>query len=90
MDNVFLVVVTTFVIAVIFVFVTFFVTRRQTSKKYKSKVNELDVEKNQLINVKILSEIMGHKDISITLNIYTRVMTENKVTAMNEVKIKTS
>lgn len=39
---------------------------------------------------KILSEIMGHKDISITLNIYTRVMTENKVTAMNEVKIKTS
>ena len=39
---------------------------------------------------KILSEIMGHKDISITLNLYTRVMTENKVLAMNELKIKTS
>lgn len=39
---------------------------------------------------KILSEIMGHKDISITLNLYTRVMTENKVNAMNELKIKTS
>lgn len=39
---------------------------------------------------KILSEIMGHKDISITLNLYTRVMTENKVLAMNDIKIKTS
>lgn len=38
---------------------------------------------------KILSEIMGHKDIDITLNLYTRVMTENKVIAMNDLKIKT-
>lgn len=36
---------------------------------------------------KVLSEIMGHKDIAITLNLYTRVMTETKVTAMNEVRI---
>lgn len=39
---------------------------------------------------KILSEILGHKDISITLNLYTHVMTENKVIAMDEVRIKTS
>ena len=39
---------------------------------------------------KILSEIMGHKDISITLNLYTRVMTESKVIAMNDLKIKIS
>ena len=39
---------------------------------------------------KILSEIMGHKDIAITLNLYTRVMTENKIIAMNDLKIKTS
>lgn len=38
---------------------------------------------------KILSDIMGHKDISITLNLYTHVMTENKVNAMNELRIKT-
>lgn len=36
---------------------------------------------------KILSEIMGHKDIKITLNIYTKVMTESKVEAMNNLKI---
>ncbi|SFB86685.1 tyrosine-type recombinase/integrase [Butyrivibrio sp. YAB3001] len=39
---------------------------------------------------KILSELLGHKDISITLNLYTRVMKENKIAAMNNVKIITS
>ena len=38
---------------------------------------------------KILSQILGHKDISITLNLYTHVMTENKIAAMNEISIKT-
>ena len=36
---------------------------------------------------KILSEILGHKDISITLNLYTHVMSESKVNAMNDIKI---
>lgn len=39
---------------------------------------------------KILSEILGHKDISITLNLYTHVMTDSKVNAMQELIIKTS
>ena len=37
---------------------------------------------------KILSEILGHKDISITLNLYTHVMTESKVNAMNDILIR--
>ena len=36
---------------------------------------------------KILSEILGHKDVSISLNLYTHVMTENKTAAMNEIII---
>lgn len=39
---------------------------------------------------KTLSELMGHKDVSITMNLYAHVMIENKVTAMNEINIKTS
>ena len=39
---------------------------------------------------KILSEILGHKDVAITLNLYTHVMTENKINAMNDIKIKIS
>ena len=37
---------------------------------------------------KILSEILGHKDINITLELYTHVMVENKVNAMQNVCIK--
>ena len=36
---------------------------------------------------KILSEILGHKDISITLNLYTHAMKENKITAMQSLNI---
>ena len=39
---------------------------------------------------KILSELLGHKDVAITLNLYTHVMTENKVHAMNDILIKVS
>ena len=69
MDSIFLVVVTTFVIAVIFGLITLFVTRRQTSKKYKNKINELDINKNQLINVKILSEITKVRNMVKTDNL---------------------
>lgn len=36
---------------------------------------------------KILSEILGHADISITLNLYTHVMDENKIAAMQAISI---
>lgn len=39
---------------------------------------------------KILAEILGHKDISITLNLYTHVMAQRKKDAMNDINIKTS
>lgn len=39
---------------------------------------------------KILSEILGHADIKITLNLYTHVMSENKINAMHELNFKIS
>lgn len=69
MDNVFLVVITTFLVAVILVFVTLLIARRKTSKRYKGKVEELDIEKNQLLNVKVLSEITKVRDLVKTDNL---------------------
>ena len=69
MDNVFGIVITTFLIAVGLVFLTFALTRRKTNKKYKEYINELDVEKNQLINVKILSEITKVRGLVKTDNL---------------------
>lgn len=36
---------------------------------------------------KVLSEILGHSNIKITLNLYTHVMQESKIKAMNAVEI---
>ena len=68
-DNIFLIVVTTFLIAAVFGFITFFVIKKGTSKKLRLKVNELDIEKNQLINVKILSEITKVRGLVKTDNL---------------------
>lgn len=69
MDNIFLVIIVTIVIAVILVGITFLIIRRNINKKYKEKVTELDVEKNQLINVQILSEITKVKGLVKTDNL---------------------
>ena len=74
MDNVFLVVIATFIIAVIFVVVTFLVLRRNSDKRYKSRVEELDVEKNQLINVRVLSEITKVRDLVKTDNLKHKLL----------------
>lgn len=79
MDNIFFVVVTTFLIAAIFGLITFVVTRKETSKKYKNKVNELDIEKNQLINVKILSEITKVRSLVKTDNLKQKLETGMKL-----------
>ena len=78
MDNVFGIVITTFLIAVGLVFLTLILTRRKTSKKYKEYINELDVEKNQLINVKILSEITKVRGLVKTDNLKHKLEDWNK------------
>lgn len=69
MDSIFLVVVTTFIIALVLAGITFLIIRRKSNKKYKLKVEELDVEKNQLINVQILSEMTKVRNLVKTDNL---------------------
>ena len=38
---------------------------------------------------KILSEILGHKNVGITLNLYTHVMFDKKIESLNAINIKT-
>ena len=69
MDNMFLIIIITIVVAVILIGITVLVIRRNVTRKYKEKVTELDVEKNQLINVQILSEITKVKGLVKTDNL---------------------
>ena len=66
---------TTFLIAVVFIVITLFVTRKKTNKKYKEKIEELDIEKNQLINVKVLSEITKVRSLVKTDNLKHKLET---------------
>ena len=78
MNDALLMIITTLIIALALIAVTFFILRKKTNKKYKNKVNELDIEKNQLINVKILSEMTKVKDLVKTDNLQHKLDTWDK------------
>ena len=69
MNNIFLMIFTTFLLGVIAVIITFVVTKRKAKKRYRNKVNALEIEKNQLVNVKILSEMTKVKELVKTDNL---------------------
>ncbi len=69
MNNVFLMVFTTFLLGLIAIILTFIITKRKAKKRYRNKVNELEIEKNQLVNVKMLSEMTKVKELVKTDNL---------------------
>ena len=79
MNSVVLMIITTFIIAAILMTITFVILRRKESKKYKREINKLDVEKNQLINVEILSEMTKVKDLVKTENLQHKLDDWDKV-----------
>ena len=72
-QNVLLVTLTTAIVALILIFVTFMVVKRKRTSRYRQEINELDVEKNKLIGVPILSEISKVKDLVKTDNLKTKL-----------------
>lgn len=73
MDNILLMIFTTFLMSVIFIVITLFITKKKAKKRYRNKVNELEVEKNQLLNVKILSEITKVRELVKTDNLQRKL-----------------
>lgn len=73
MDNVLFIIITTILLAIILIFITYMVIRRNSAKQYKNKVTELDIEKNKLINVKILSEITKVRTLVKTDNLQQKL-----------------
>jgi len=73
MDNVLFIIITTILLAIILIFITYMVIRRNSAKQYKNKEKELDIEKNKLINVKILSEITKVRTLVKTDNLQQKL-----------------
>lgn len=72
-SNVLLVTISTAVIALVLIFITFFITKRKQTKRYRKEINNLDIEKNNLIGVPILSEISKVKELVKTDNLKAKL-----------------
>ena len=68
MDGLFIV-LTVVIISFLFILITLIFTKRKQTKKYKNVINELDVEKNKLIGVTVLSEFSKVKELVKTDNL---------------------
>lgn len=63
MDNILLMAFAILSLSLIFCIITFFIIRNKESKKYKKEITELDIKKNEVIGVPILSEIAKVKEL---------------------------
>jgi len=69
LNNNTLLIITAFVLSLAFIIITLLIIKRKQSSKYKQEIEALDIEKNRLIGVDILSEISKVKELVKTDNL---------------------
>ena len=88
MDSVLLITITAFILAVILIIVTIVIIKRNQNKKYKKEIEELDIRKNNLIGVPVLSEITKVKELIKTDNLKNKLDDwDNTFTTIRDEKI---
>lgn len=69
MDSVFLITTAAFILAVILIIITIVIIKSNQSKKYKKQIENLDIEKNNLLGIPVLSEMTKVKELVKTDNL---------------------
>lgn len=69
MDSVLLITIAAFVLSIILIIITVVIIKSNQNKKYKKEVERLDIEKNSLLGVPVLSEISKVKELVKTDNL---------------------
>lgn len=88
MDSVLLITISAFILAVILIIVTIVIIKRNQNKKYKKEIEELDIRKNNLIGVSVLSEITKVKELIKTDNLKNKLDDwDNTFTTIRDEKI---
>ena len=88
MDSVLLITISAFILAVILIIVTIVIITRNQNKKYKKEIEELDIRKNNLIGVPVLSEITKVKELIKTDNLKNKLDDwDNTFTTIRDEKI---
>ena len=68
-----MVIITTLLVGLLFIAVTFIIVKRKQNNKYKKEIDNLDIKKNQLLSVQILSEITKVKELVKTDNLQRKL-----------------
>ena len=71
MNNMLMVVITTLLVGLVFVGITFIIVKKKQNSKYKKEIDDLDIKKNQLLSVQILSVLTSSLTLVISDNICT-------------------
>ena len=88
MDSVLLITISAFILAVILIIVTIVIIKRNQNKKYKKEIEELDIRKNNLIGVPVLSEITKVNELIKTDNLKNKLDDwDNTFTTIRDEKI---
>ena len=88
MDSVLLITISAFILAVILIIVTIVIIKRNQNTKYKKEIEELDIRKNNLIGVPVLSEITKVKELIKTDNLKNKLDDwDNTFTTIRDEKI---
>ena len=88
MDSVLLITISAFILAVILIIITIVIIKRNQNKKYKKEIEELDIRKNNLIGVPVLSEITKVKELIKTDNLKNKLDDwDNTFTTIRDEKI---
>lgn len=69
MDSVLLITISAFILAIILIIITVVIIKSNQKKKYKREIENLDIEKNNLLGVPVLSEISKVKELVKTDNL---------------------
>lgn len=69
MDSVLLITISAFIVAIILIIITVVIIKSNQTKKYKKEIEELDIEKNSLLDASVLSEITKVKELIKTDNL---------------------
>lgn len=72
-NNILMLIITVILVALFCVVITFIVVKRKQNSKYKKEINDLDVRKNQLLDVQLLSEITKVKELVKTDNLQKKL-----------------
>jgi len=69
MDSVLLITISAIILAIILIIITIVIIKSNQNKKYKKEIEQLDIKKNSLLGVPVLSEITKVKELVKTDNL---------------------